>query len=79
MEVTDWSNDPWSRGGYSSVPVGGHMARASLAERAGRLVFAGETTDTDGEAGTVSGAIRSGERAAEEARTLLSAASDTRD
>ena len=71
IEVVDWGRDPWSRGGYSAAPVGAFSARAVLAERAGRLVFAGEASATDGAAGTVGGAISTGERAAGEVRTLL--------
>lgn len=60
----DWQADPFSRGGYSYVLVGGEGARETLAEPvANTLFFAGEATDTD-EAGTVAGALRSGIRAA---------------
>lgn len=44
--------------------------------RAGRLVFAGEASATDGEAGTVGGAISTGERTAAEVRTLLGVQED---
>ncbi len=71
VEVVDWGRDPWSRGGYSAAPPGAFAARAILAERVGSLVFAGEATATDGEAGTVSGAINTGERAGAEARAML--------
>jgi monoamine oxidase len=64
--VQDWQADRWSRGGYSYVRVGGEGARERLAEPLeDTLYFAGEATDTD-EAGTVAGALRSGERAARE-------------
>ena len=64
--VQDWQADPHSRGGYSYVRVGGEGARERLAEPIeDTLFFAGEATDTD-EAGTVAGALRSGERAARE-------------
>ena len=64
--VQDWQQDPFSRGGYSYVLVGGGGAREVLASPLGNtLYFAGEATDTD-EAGTVAGALRSGERAARE-------------
>jgi monoamine oxidase len=62
----DWHADPYSRGGYSYVVVGGSGARERLAEPVdGTLFFAGEATDAD-EAGTVAGALRSGQRAARE-------------
>ena len=64
--VQDWQADACARGGYSYVLVGGERARERLAEPLeDTLFFAGEATDTD-EAGTVAGALRSGERAARE-------------
>ena len=67
--VQDWRQDPYSRGGYSYVLVGGSGARETLAAPLGdTLYFAGEATDTD-EAGTVAGALRSGMRAAREVLT----------
>jgi monoamine oxidase len=64
--VQDWQADPFARGGYSYVLVGGAGAREQLAEPlAQTLYFAGEATDAD-EAGTVAGALRSGRRAARE-------------
>ncbi len=68
----DWEHDPYSRGAYSYVRVGGGQARASLAEPLeDTLFFAGEATDTDNESGTVTGALHSGVRAAAELlRTL---------
>jgi len=64
--VQDWRRDPYSRGGYSYVLVGGEGAREELARPLdGTLFFAGEATDT-AEAGTVNGALRSGLRAARE-------------
>ena len=71
VAVADWGRDPWTCGGYSSAPAGAFAARAVLAEPCGRLVFAGEATSTTGEAGTVSGAILTGERAAAEATAIL--------
>ena len=63
----DWRRDPFARGAYSYVLVGGTNARANLALAVGRtLFFAGEATSTDGQGGTVNGAIETGERAAEE-------------
>jgi monoamine oxidase len=65
-QAQDWQQDPFSRGGYSYVLVGGSGARETLAAPlGGTLYFAGEATDTD-EAGTVAGALRSGIRAARE-------------
>jgi monoamine oxidase len=65
--VQDWQADPYSRGGYSYVRVDGAGARERLAEPLdGTLFFAGEATDAQ-DAGTVAGALRSGERAAVEA------------
>ena len=62
--VHDWRRDPFSRGAYSYVRVGGEGAREELAAPIGdTLFFAGEATDTE-ESGTVAGALRSGERAA---------------
>lgn len=67
--VHDWRRDPYSRGAYSYVGVGGLPAQKALARPcAGTLFFAGEATEPD-EMGTVSGAIASGQRAA---RQILS-------
>jgi monoamine oxidase len=64
----DWQQDPLARGAYSYVIVGADQARQRLAAAlAGTLFFAGEATDTQGEATTVTGALQSGQRAAREA------------
>ncbi len=64
--VQDWRQDPYARGGYSYVLVGGMGAREALAQPIDdTLFFAGEATDAL-EAGTVAGALRSGARAARE-------------
>jgi monoamine oxidase len=64
----DWLRDPFARGAYSYVLVGGDEARAALARPLeNALFFAGEATDTGDEAGTVTGALESGRRAAREA------------
>jgi monoamine oxidase len=66
--IHDWTNDRFARGAYSYLAVGGDGARASLARPIDdTLFFAGEATSTDGQGGTVNGALETGERAAEEA------------
>jgi monoamine oxidase len=61
----DWQQDPFARGAYSYVAVGGHGARKALAAPLrGTLYFAGEAADFEGEHGTVAGALSSGVRAA---------------
>ena len=63
----DWRADPFARGGYSYLLVGGKGAREALAAPIGETIFfAGEATDSE-EAGTVAGALRSGIRAARQA------------
>jgi monoamine oxidase len=62
----NWGNDPWSRMGYSFVPMGGAGLRAALSEPIGRtLHFAGEATHVVRPC-SVHGAIESGERAVAE-------------
>jgi len=62
----DWQADPFARGGYSYVKVGGTGAREELAAPLEEtLFFAGEATDTE-QSGTVGGALSSGLRAARE-------------
>jgi monoamine oxidase len=73
-EMHDWNHDPFARGAYSYVAVGGGDARASLAAPVDEtLFFAGEATSTDGQGGTVNGALETGERAAREAALALGA------
>jgi monoamine oxidase len=68
----DWSRDPFARGAYSYVLVGGVNARAMLALPVeNTLFFAGEATSTDGQGGTVNGALETGQRAAAEAARSL--------
>ncbi|HEV2829169.1 MAG TPA: NAD(P)/FAD-dependent oxidoreductase [Pyrinomonadaceae bacterium] len=63
----DWHGDPFCRGSYSYIPVGGLEAEAQLAQPVDEtLFFAGEATNTDGHIGTVHGAIATGLRAAQE-------------
>ena len=62
----DWINDPFARGAYSYVVVGGSGAAAVLARPVERtLFFAGEHASS-GRNGTVDGAIASGFRAADQ-------------
>jgi monoamine oxidase len=66
----DWQRDPFARGAYSYVTVGGSDARRVLSlPLADTLFFAGEATDIENEGGTVTGALQSGVRAAREALT----------
>ncbi len=61
----DWQTDPFSRGAYSYVKVGGGQAPKTLAMPIeNTLFFAGEATDANGLNGTVHSAIASGRRAA---------------
>jgi monoamine oxidase len=63
----DWQADPYALGAYSYLRVNGGGARAALAKPVEQtLFFAGEATSSD-YAGTVSGALQTGERAAREA------------
>jgi monoamine oxidase len=62
----NWSSDPFTRGGYAYLPVGGLKAQQTLARSVNKvLFFAGEATSV-GHVGTVHGAIESGLRAAKE-------------
>jgi monoamine oxidase len=63
----DWTRDPFSRGAYTYVAVGGVDAYRALAEPvAGTLFFAGEATCGKGLNATLEGAVLSGRRAAAE-------------
>jgi monoamine oxidase len=63
----DWRRDPFARGAYSYLAVGGAQSRTELAKPLdGTLFFAGEATAADGEGGTVNGAFETGLRAAAE-------------
>jgi len=69
--VHHWQQDPFARGAYSYELVGAGNARAQLAKPLeDTLFFAGEATDTE-ESTTVTGALRSGARAAQEALAVL--------
>ena len=62
----DWASDPFACGAYSYVLVDGEGAREALrAPLEDALFFAGEATSLD-DAGTVAGALASGQRAARE-------------
>jgi monoamine oxidase len=66
VRVQDWRADPFARGAYSYVRVGGAGAREALAAPlGGTLFFAGEATDLE-QSGTVAGALESGKRAVRE-------------
>jgi len=67
----DWRADPFSRGAYAYVGVGGIPALRTLAKPVeGTLFFAGEYTELD-EIGTVAGALSSGQRAGRELAKVL--------
>ena len=67
----DWSGDPFFRGAYSYVPTHGMHARRALAQPVEEtLFFAGEATETSGNAATVHGAIASGLAAAARVRNV---------
>jgi monoamine oxidase len=71
--VHNWQRDPFSAGAYSYVAVGHNddARRGLAAPLKDTLFFAGEATDTEGEAATVTGAIQSGLRAAREINDSL--------
>lgn len=64
--IQDWSLEPFIKGGSAYLKAGGtNQDRINLAAPINnKLFFAGEATDVNGEFGTVSGALLSGERAA---------------
>jgi monoamine oxidase len=66
-ETHDWAADPFARGAYSYVVVGGIERQAAFARPIARtLFFAGEVTELSGYQATVHGALFAGERAADE-------------
>ncbi len=68
----DWSNDPWARGAYGYLGVGGVAAAKRLACPFGDTLFlAGEMTAPGRSQGTVHGALASGRRAAEQVARRL--------
>ena len=72
-DTHDWTADPFARGAYSYVRVGGIEAQATLASPVeDTLFFAGEATELTGYQATVHGALFAGERAADEVLHSLS-------
>lgn len=71
--VKDWTKVPYIGGGQSYPLVGGtNDDRVELAAPIGtKVFFAGEATEFTGEFGTISGAIKSGQRAAEELAAVI--------
>jgi len=68
----EWSRDPFSRGAYSYIRVGGEDAPEQLRQPVARtLFFAGEATAPAGRGGTVEAALTSGYRAAAEILALI--------
>jgi len=68
----NWMKDPFACGAYSYTPVRmSDMPRRLAAPVAETLFFAGEATDSEGEQGTVHGALASGERVAAEVLVSL--------
>lgn len=68
----NWESDPYSRGAYSYMTVGGKKAPAKLARPVKRtLFFAGEASDAEGRTGTVHGALATGARAAKQLLAVL--------
>ncbi len=68
----DWNTDPYSRGAYSYVQVGGSDAATVLARPVQKTVFHAGEHVSSGRNGTVDGAIASGLRAAEQVLRLKS-------
>ncbi|MBS1507688.1 MAG: FAD-dependent oxidoreductase [Bacteroidetes bacterium] len=69
VTIYNWTKDPYIKGGVS-YPLVGATAQDRIdlgtAVPGGKIFFAGEATDTSGDAGTVSGALLSAERATAE-------------
>jgi monoamine oxidase len=66
--IQDWSKEKYIRGGVAYLkPEGSNQDRLNLGLPVNnKLFFAGEATNGNGEAGTINGALLSGERAANE-------------
>jgi monoamine oxidase len=74
-DTHDWAADPFARGAYSYVRVGGVPGQEVLARPVeNTLFFAGEATELAGHQATVHGALYAGERAADEVLHSLSVA-----
>ncbi len=66
-KCVSWTEDPWSKGGYTYVPPGAYGVRQTLAKPIDNVIFfAGDSTVTDSNPSTVHGAIGTGLRAARE-------------
>lgn len=74
--IQDWLKEPYIKGGISYVKSTGSIQdRAMIALPLNNVVFfAGEATDSQGEAGTINGALLSAERASQELIASLPAA-----
>lgn len=67
VHTHNWTQDPFSRGAYSYVKVGGNsLAKKLIRPIKKTLYFAGEATCTGPTRGTVNGALDSGLRAAQQ-------------
>jgi monoamine oxidase len=67
VHVANWQADPFSRGAYSYILVGGINAPKRLSQPIeATIFFAGEGTSTEGLGGTVDAALNTGERAAKQ-------------
>jgi monoamine oxidase len=67
----DWSADPFSRGAYAYIGVGGLAAQKALARPvSGTIFFAGDALDAE-EIGTVSAALKTGRRAGRDAAAAV--------
>ena len=68
----DWSADPFSRGAYAYIGVGGLAAQKALARPvSGTLFFAGDFLDAE-EFGTVAAAVKTGRKAGRDAAAVTS-------
>ncbi len=70
--IADWGKDPYIRGAFSYPIIGEGDARVALGEAVNdKLFFAGEATHSDGQFGTVHGALETGERAVTEIQEAI--------
>jgi len=70
--IKDWANEPYIKGAYSYPKVGAALSRETIALPVNKtLFFAGEATSTNGNFGTVQGALDSAERAVSEILEVL--------